>query len=110
MKQCPKCKSEMKEKANFCSACGYSAIKYCKYCKSKIDSDAKVCPNCRQGLTWSNRQVSWLWFIPILILIIIGLYFYLSPNAPLKVREFFCASGMRKDRNYCSYFVWEKWD
>lgn len=79
--------------------------KICKYCKSEIDVEAKVCPVCKRDLRFGNNPI---WLIPIFILIVIGLYFYLSPNAPLKVREVVCGLGLRDDTRYCSYFIWEK--
>lgn len=79
--------------------------KICKYCQSTINKEAKVCPNCKRDLRIGNNPIL---LIPIIILIVVGLYFYLSPNAPLKVREVVCSLGLRDDTRYCSYFIWEK--
>ena len=84
-------------------------MKKCKYCQSEINERAKVCPMCRRNLTNDNNP---LLLIPIIILsiifIVIPVYFILSPNAPLKVREAVCELGIRSDKRYCSYFIWEK--
>ena len=80
-------------------------MKKCKYCQSEINDKATVCPNCRRDLRMGNNP---LWLIPIFIIIGVGLYFYLSPNAPLSVRETVCGLGLRSDRRYCSYYIWEK--
>lgn len=84
-------------------------MKKCKYCQSEIDEKAVVCPICKRDLRNGNNP---LLLIPIIILIIvfivIPIYFVLSPNAPLKVREAVCQLGIRSDKRYCSYFIWEK--
>ena len=131
MKVCQNCKSQMDDNYIQCPTCLSTNIEYintitdntvatnnvennvntntkrCKYCNSEIDKYAKVCPNCRKGLTILNKQISPLWYILVVIPIVIGLYCYLSPNAPLEARDFFCSTGLRKDRRYCSYSIWE---
>ncbi len=108
MAKCPYCDKEISDNAKKCIHCNRwvdKKEKECKYCKSIINRDAKVCPNCRRDQRIGNNP---LWLIPIFIIIAIGLYFYLSPSAPLKVREVVCGLGLRDDFRYCSYFVWEK--
>ncbi len=112
MKHCPNCGSEIKENEKFCGNCGqeqnnivFEKTKTCKYCMSKINKNAKVCPNCKRDLRFGNNPI---WLIPIIIMLVIGLYCFLSPNAPLDVREFVCGIGLRHDTRYCSYFIWER--
>lgn len=80
-------------------------MKKCKYCLTEINKKAKVCPNCKRDLRWGNNP---LWLIPIIIILVIGVYFYLSPNAPLKVRETICGLGLRSGYPYCYKYIWEE--
>ena len=83
--------------------CDY--VKKCKYCKSQIEADAKVCPYCARDLRWGNNPI---FLIPIIAIIVVFLYFFLSPNAPLEVKKVVCGLGWRDDTRYCSYFIWEE--
>lgn len=47
-KTCPKCKTENKAKAKFCTECGhkFTAEKFCPECGAKTKDTAKFCPEC----------------------------------------------------------------
>lgn len=47
-KICPKCKTENKPKAKFCTECGhkFTAEKFCPQCGAKTKDTAKFCPEC----------------------------------------------------------------
>ena len=79
--------------------------KVCKYCKSNIDNEAVVCPKCRRDQRIGNNP---LWLIPIVILIVIGIYFFLSPSAPLRFRKGICGLGLRHGYPYCYYYILEE--
>lgn len=74
--------------------------KICKYCMSNININAKVCPNCKRGLTF-NTNVGVL----AILLIIVGFLIWgiFSNNAPLFMRKTVCGLGIRNDFPYCYY-------
>jgi RNA polymerase subunit RPABC4/transcription elongation factor Spt4 len=43
---CPKCKSRIEGKPDFCSNCGEKLYTICKNCKKKILGKPKFCPSC----------------------------------------------------------------
>lgn len=62
-------------------------MKQCKYCKSEIDSNAKICPNCRKSQGSSVGRIILGVFVGLIILVIISAIASNNPTTSNYLKE-----------------------
>lgn len=107
--KCPECEREVSDKAVDCPHCGCpltsdnqlremtnenQQIKECKYCKTKIEKNAKVCPNCNRDLNGNGCSkgcsIATIAFIILVVFLMVLLSKCEGPKGPIETYCYWC--------------------